>query len=181
MKNLIFVFLVIGATMIFFSCQEDSVIAPVSDQSDQVPVSLAKKPAPNLIGTMYTDFTFTPPTYWNGTVDFGTTGTYSITFFSYDPPRQYSNASPFKEDFIIYELNSDWQDSKNVYLKGWAKGVTTFANNPLDPAKFVSNGKIEEAYGPLEMWDDRNVHSSGNIHWEAQGVPDYGDGTFRIN
>ena len=105
MKNLIFVFLVIGATMIFLGCQEDSVIAPVSDQSDQVPVSLAKaKPSPNLIGTTNCLFSFAnPPIFWKGTIDFGEKGIYGLYFISYDPPRDYSQASPFYEDFVIYD------------------------------------------------------------------------------
>ena len=100
--------------MIFFGCQEDSALSPVSDQNDQVPASLAKKPAPNLIGTTYTPFTFTPPTFWNGTIDFGVYGKYSITFVSHDAPREYSQASPFHEDFIIYELGADWTQPETV-------------------------------------------------------------------
>ena len=180
MKRLILMFLVIGTVLIFFGCQEESALAPELDQSDQVPASLTK-PLPNLIGTANTPFTFTPPTFWNGTVDFGVAGEYSITFISYDPPRQYSQASPFYEDFIIYELGTDWTIPENVYLKGWNAGVVTYANNPPDPCKFLANGKIEEAYGPLEMWQGRNVHIRGIVNWISVGVPQGALGTFRIN
>jgi hypothetical protein len=60
-------------------------------------------------------------------------------------------------------------------------GVVTYANNPLDPAKFVANGQIEEAYGPFASWQGRRVHIRGDVYWIAVGVPERAEGTFRIN
>jgi hypothetical protein len=140
--------------------------------------SLAK---PHLTGHQVTPFTLTPPTFWNGTVDFGEDGKYGLTFVSYDPPRAYSQASPFYEDFYIYELGNP----ANVYLKGWNAGVVTYANNPPDPCKFLANGKVDEAYGPLEEWLGRNVHIRGTVYWIIDPVvgmiPEYAEATFRIN
>ncbi len=79
MKHSNLIFLVIGTVMIFFSCSGDNPMAPNSNQgdpmmatesnsTDQVTISLAKKPSPNLVGTALVDFTFTPPTFWNGTI-----------------------------------------------------------------------------------------------------------------
>ena len=181
MKRLILMFLVIGTVLIFFGCQEESALAPELDQSEQLPAPLAKKPSPSLTGTQALDFTLTPPTFWNGTVDFGVAGKYSITFISHGPPRVYSQASPFYEDFYIYELGATWTNPANVYLKGWNAGVVTYANNPPDPCKFLANGKIEEAYGPLEMWQDRTVHIRGVVNWVTVGLPAGAVGTFRIN
>ncbi len=177
---LFFVFIALSAILIF-SCSVDNPTASEASQSDQGTVSLAKKPSANLTGTVETDFTLTPPTFWNGTIDFGDDGLYSLTFISHGPPRVYSQASPFSEDFIIYELGTDWTIPENVYMKGWNKGVVVYANNPPDTTKFLANGKIEEAYGPLEMWQGRNVHIRGSVTWVTVGLPQGAHGTFRIN
>ena len=180
MKRLIFVFLVIGATLIFFGCSENNSTAPELSQNDLVTNTMAKKPTPNLIGTQVANFTFTPPTFWNGTIDFGGV-LYGITYISHSPPRTYSQASPFEEDFVIYELDTDWTIPENVYMKGWDAGVVTFANKKPEPSKVVANGKIEEAFGPFEMWQGRNVHMSGVVIWTTDGLPKEALVTFRIN
>jgi hypothetical protein len=186
------IFLLIGTAMIFFSCSGDNPMAPKSNQGDPmmaakfnptdlVTTSLAKKPSPNLVGTTNTPFTFTPPTFWNGTIDFGGV-IYGLTFISYDAPRDYSQASPFEEDFIIYEFGTDWTIPANVYLTGWDNGVVTKANRPPDPCKFVANGEVEIANSPFEMWLGRKVHISGIVYWHpTSGLPDYATSTFRIN
>ena len=184
MKLSILVFLVIGATLIFIGCSEKNPSAPGLSQSDQVTNTLAK---PHLIGEQVVPFTFTPPTFWNGTVDFGVDGIYSLTFVSYDAPRAYSQASPFYEDFYIYELGTDWTIPENVILKGWNAGVVTYANNPPDPCNFLANGKVEEAYGDFAEWEDRNVHIRGTVFWnpiphpDLGLLPDHAEATFRIN
>jgi hypothetical protein len=175
-------FLVVLAIMVFFGCSENNTTAPEINQNDQVPASLAK-PLPNLIGTAYTAFTFTPPTFWNGTIDFGVDGKYGLTFISHEEPRGYSQASPYYEDFYIYEEGTDWTIPENVYLKGWNAGVVTYANKNPDPVKFRANGKIDEAYGPFEEWQGRNVHIRGEVIWNDpdNGLPKAALGTFRIN
>ncbi len=75
---LFFVFIAISAILIF-SCSVDNPTASEISQSDQGAISLAKKPSANLTGTVATDFTLTPPTFWNGTIDFGDDGLYSLT------------------------------------------------------------------------------------------------------
>lgn len=183
MKRLIFVFLVIGATMIFFGCSENNSTAPELSQSDLVTNTMAKKPAPNLIGEAVIDFTFTPPTFWNGTIDFGTDGKYGMTFISYDPPRDFSQASPYYEDFYIYELGTDfdWENPTNVVMKGWNAGVVTYANKDPEPVKVRANGEIVEAFGSFKMWESRKVHMQGLVYWESVGLPDVAISTVRIN
>ncbi len=183
MKNSILILLVVGVTMLFAGCSEDNSLTPGSEKSGSVESSLkgTKKPSPTLIGEQYCDFTFTPPTFWNGTVDFGVYGEYGITYISHDAPRGYSQASPFYEDIIIYELGSDWTNPANVRMKGWNAGVVTYANKDPEPVKVVSNGKIEEAYGPLEMWQGCNLHFSGLVFWVDIGIPEGCLGTIRIN
>ena len=186
MKRLIILFLVIGVTLFFFGCSENNSTAPEFDQSGQLTTTLAKKPSPNLIGTAVADFGFIsvdPLIVWQGEIDFGGI-TYGLTFISHGAPRDYSQASPFYEDFIIYEYNTDWTIPANVYMKGWNAGVVTYANKIPDPVKFLANGKITEAYGPFEMWQGRNVHIKGEVVWNLAATPlepDYAESTFRIN
>ena len=179
MKRTILMFLVIGATLIFFGCSEKNPSAPELSQSDQVTNTLAK---PHLTGTAVTLFTFTPPWFWNGTVDFGNGVEYGLKFFSYDPPRTFSQASPYYEDFYIFDLVDG-----TIYLKGWNAGVVTLANNPPEPCNFLANGKVEEAYGDFAEWEGRSVHIRGLVYWALDengvptGLPERAEGTFRIN
>jgi hypothetical protein len=194
MKNLILVFLVIGTGLIFFSCQEDSALAPVADQSDQVPGSLEldKKPSPNLTGTMDLDFdlfaVLPDDPVWVGKITFQGygefDGVYGLRFFHLSPFKDYSQASPFEEYFEIYDLANE----EVVYLGGPDEGVTTLANKPPEPSKYRMNGKIDVANESFEMWLGRHVHMSGVITWQNLGTPEEpayapatAPGTFRIN
>jgi len=183
MKNLILVFLAMGSVLIFFSCQEESALAPELGQSNQVVNSLAK-PLPNLIGEMKLKFTFVHPYFWVGTIDFGDGNKYSMRFETLSDLRGYSQASPFEENFIIYKFETNWTNPDNVYLAGHDEGVTTLANKPPDPCKYRMNGKIDVANVPFEEWLGRNVHMSGVITWQGSAppyAPDTADGKFRIN
>ena len=187
MKKSIFVIFMIGAIVFFFGCQEEAAIAPELNESNQVTNPL-EKPSPNLIGTTYTPFNFPPlpdpggsdiPVFWKGTIVLGE-DTYGIYFLSYTAPREFSQASPFYEEFVIHENN----DEGNIYMKGWNSGVVTNANNPPDdPSNFLANGKITEAYGPLEAWHGCNWHIRGLVFWriDGSGLPDRAEGTCRIN
>jgi len=185
MRHLIYVFLVIGSVLIFFSCQEETAFTPELSQSDQVPapLELAKKPAPNLIGTMELDFTFGDwpvEPVWVGTITFEDYGDFGIRFFHLSPFKEFSQASPFEEYFEIYDII----DESKVYLGGPDAGVTTLANKPPEPTKYRMNGKIEEAIYPFEDWMGRNVHMSGMITWQGSAppyAPYQAPGTFRIN
>ena len=188
MKKLIFIFLFLGIAMLYYSCSDNNPSAPGLNQSDQVVNTLDKKPAPNFIGITNGLFHYPPlpdpggsllPVFWKGTVTFGD-DTYGIYFLSYDAPREYSQASPFYEDFVIHKIG----DEKDVYVKGWNAGVVTNANNPPDdPSKFLANGKIEEAYGPFDGWQGRNIHIRGEVIWrtDGSGLPERAEGTLRIN
>jgi len=187
MYRLILMFLVIVAMTIFLGCSENNTTAPEINQNDQVPVSLAKaKPSANLIGTINCPFNYPPlpdpggselPIFWKGTIDFGE-DIYGLYFISYDAPREYSQASPFYEEFVIHEENNE----ENVLMIGWNSGVVTNANNPPnDPSKFLANGKITEAYEPFEEWQDCNVHIRGLVYWIDVGFPEKAVATFRIN
>lgn len=185
MKKSIFSILVIAASLFFFGCSEDNALLPGSDiQANELESSYkgAKKPAAKLIGTGNVGFTFPPnPNFWNGTIDFGDYGIYGITFISYTAPRDFSQASPFEEDFIIFKLGTDWTISDNVVMRGWNAGVVTYANKAPDPVKFHANGKVEEAYGLLAAWEGCNVHIKGLVYFLAPGLPEKALSTMRIN
>lgn len=186
MKTKILMPILFGACILFFGCSENALTPALDEpaQAEQQEAFLkgAKKPEAKLVGATDVPFTFTPPTFWNGTVDFGDDGIFSLTFISYDPPRDFSQASPFYEDFIIYKLGTDWTLPENVVMKGWNKGVVTYANGLPDPVDFHANGKVMEAYGPLEAWDDCNVHIKGLVYFDASGAfPLKAVGELRIN
>ena len=179
MKNLNLVLILIGAILIS-GCSEDNLVAPgMGDLVDSdAPALKSAKPAPQLIGSTYTPFSFdNPPIFWKGTVDFGDVGVYGLKFVSYDAPRDFSQASPFYEDFYIFDL----ADESIVYMVGWNAGVVTYANKDPEPVKVTANGKVTEAYGPLAGWEDRSIHIDGVVYWIDVGIPEACVGTMRIN
>ncbi|MGB8358444.1 MAG: hypothetical protein WCD55_07490 [Bacteroidales bacterium] len=157
MKTLIKLFFFMAITCLVLSCNKsdiyDEVMEPVLKRADM--------PIPNLVGTM--DLTLSPTSetnYWNGTVDFGNYGEFSIAFFTYTPPRDFSQVYPFEEDFIIYKLGTNWRESENIYLKGSHKGLLKLAKTPIE---FLANGKITEAYFSLAFCMGRTYHSKGTV------------------
>ena len=177
MKHINLVLVLIGAILIF-GCSEDNLISPVTGDPVVSDASTLKKPGPHLTGSTYCDFSFTtPPIFWKGTVDFGNVGLYGLKFISHGPPRDFSQASTFHEDFIIFDLT----DESIVYMTGWNSGVMTLANQDPDPIKFVANGKVKEAYGPLAGWEGRSVHIDGLVYWIDVGIPEKAIATIRIN
>jgi hypothetical protein len=169
MKLSILVFLVIGATLIFFGCSENNPSAPGLSQSDLVTHTLAK---PHLTGTTDTDFTGVFPYFWVGTIIIDDV-TYGLRFESVGPPPPLPpRAFVFKERFEIWD-----EEFNTLYLAGTDDGVLNYGNS-----KFVMNGEVEVANEPFEMWMGRNVHISGTVFWEIYPVlPDYALATFRIN
>lgn len=183
MKIKIFVLLIVGVLMLFTGCQQENAFSPQAIQNDQMPadLTLAKKPAANLRGTM--DLFFYPDNpVWRGTITFEEYGVYGMRFFHLSPFKEYSQASPFEEYFEIYDLTN----TSYVYLGGPDAGVTTLANKPPDPCKYRMNGEIAETKPPFEEWLGRHVHMSGEITWQflpgvEEPVPATAPGIFRIN
>jgi hypothetical protein len=169
MKLSILVFLVIGATLIFFGCSENNPSAPGLSQSDQVTHTLAK---PHLTGTTDADFTGVFPYFWVGTIIIDDV-TYGLRFESVGPPPPLPpRAFVFKERFEIWN-----EDFSILYLAGTDDGVLNYGNS-----KFVANGEVDVANFPFEMYLGRNVHISGTVIWEIFPVlPDQAIGTLRIN
>ena len=168
MKLSILVFLIIGATLIFWGCSENNPSAPELSQSDQVTHTLAK---PHLTGTIYCDFTGAYPYFWVGTIIIDGV-TYDLRFKSLGDPPSPPRANTFEEEF---EISND--GFTTLLLQGPNAGVLNYGNS-----KFVANGEIEVANDPFEMWLGRNVHINGIVFWEIYPMlPDYCTGTFRIN
>jgi hypothetical protein len=177
MRNSILIFLVIGIVMIFIGCSENNALNLGLSQNDQIINTLAKKPAPNLTGEAHTPFSLNnPPFFWSGIVVFDG-DTYGITYETLTELRNYSSASPFSENWVVYEEGNPG----NVYMRGSNHGLSNTAQIP-DPTPFVGNGTVEEAYGSFEMWLGRNVHEQGLIYWKSDGsIPDSASFTIRIN
>jgi len=139
-----------------------------SDIYDKVSEPIRKRadiPIPNLVGTM--DLTLSPTSetnFWNGTIDFGDNREFNIAFFTYSPPRDYSQVYPFEEDFIIYKLGTNWTDPENIYLKGSHKGLLKLIKSPIE---FLANGKITEAYFSLAFCKGRTYHSKGTVDFNS--------------
>ena len=179
--KLIFIML-LSVTCLFIGCENDaapseSIIASVDDYD-------LAKPLPRLVGDAQTKITFTPPTFWNGTVDFGDHGMYGLTFFSFGPPIIFGQSSHFEEEFIIYKLNSDWVNNPDdIYIKGWNKGIVALANKVPEETNVNANGKIVDASGPFEGWQNRPVHLKGIVVWakDGSGMPAASIITVQIN
>ena len=189
MKKLILVFLFLGIAIFYISCSDNNPSAPELNQTDQVSNTLAKKPAPTLIGEMelFFDLTAVPPDdpVWVGTITFEDYGTYGMRFYHLlSSVGVIGQVNQFEEIFEIYDLG----DESIVYLSGPDEGVVPLANKPPSDTKFMANGKVEFATGIFEDWIGRNTHMSGVVIWQILNTPDgqvaapySAPGTFRIN
>ena len=177
MKNLI-VLCLLGISILLSACYEDPMISEFSNE-----LKGAKKPAPSMVGAGECIFTFTPPAFWNGIIDFGDAGEYKITFISLgEGPRDFSQASPFEEDFVIYEINADWPPSESdIVLTGHHSGVVMYANKLPEPSKAVANGKVTLANSPLDEWMGCTTHFNAYVNWLEPGIPTGAVFTVRIN
>ena len=174
MKKLII--LLIGASMLFAGCSRDNFLLPDLDDNAQPNPELKKasKPIPNIVGAMDLTLSPTSPTnLWNGTIDFGEYGKFSIAFFTLTPPPEnFEGVYLFDENFIVYKgTGLDWNVPENVVLKGSHKGRLVFANTFPESVKLNANGKITEAYAPLEKCMGRTFHAKGDVFFSSVPVP----------
>ena len=180
MKRLILIFSLIGTVLIFFGCQEESALAPELDQSLQVTNSLAIKPAPSLTCTTEYDFFGHLGIFdgqgrllgWKGTISGDIEGV--IQWWMVIPMSTTGQASHFESRFEI------WNAAETELLLAGDDAGTTTARHGKNSV-WRANGIVTEAYGEFENWNGRRVHEGGHFTWAAPGLPDHGDGTFRIN
>ena len=176
----LFLVVAMGVGMVGCTDNAEPLVAPDNQavtQSSQVTNTLAKKPLPNLRGTIALVFTPIPPYFWNGTLTIDGE-TYGLRFKSIGegpppPPR----AFVFEERFEIWD---DVGFAADLLLEGPNHGVVSNANST-----FRANGKVELANGDFVDWLGRNIYESGIITWQTLPgrivIPAGATGTFRIN
>jgi hypothetical protein len=180
MKRLIFMFLIIGATMIFFGCSENNPTAPELFQSDQVTTTLAKKPAPTLKGTTVYDFVGHLGEVdaegrllaWKGTISGDINGV--IKWWMVVPFDVTGQVSHYEDRFEI------WNAEETVLLLAGDEAGTTTARHGKN-SNWRTNGTVTEVGPGFEDWIGRPEHCEGHFTWAAPGLPDHGDGTFKVN
>ena len=181
MKNRIFILFVLAAFTLFSACSEESGFLPDPVETEDASyLKGAKKPTSALIGQQECGMDFST-FYFVCTIDFGDLGVFSVSFVPYGPPRTYSQANVFEEDFFVHYLDSDFSNPENVVMAGNVKGTHTLANQIPDPTKFITNGKVIEACGPFADWEGCNVHTTGSVTWTPEGIPILIESTWRIN
>lgn len=176
MKSLIGIFLFVGIAMLYISCSDNNPSAPGLNQSDQVTNILDKKPAANLNGIVLATFVFDPSSgsdiSWVGTIDFEGYPTYQIVFHSVGAELR-GKSFHFAESWEIFN------SSGALLLAGADEGVEPPLNENKETQKFMSNGVVEVANAPFEMWLGRSVHQGGVVFSDETGT--YASGTLRIN
>jgi len=176
MKSLIVVLLFLGIAMFYFGCSDSTPSGPNLGQNDQVTATLDKKPAPNLIGIVYATLVYDPESgsdvSWVGTIDFDGYPTYDIIFHAGEGSEVRGKTFHFKESFEIFNNSA-------LLLAGSDEGVEPPANENKGTENFMSNGVIDVANAPFEMWLGRNLHQSGVVFSDETGT--YASGTLRIN
>ena len=188
MKSSHLVFLLMGIALFYLGCSDEGPTIANLENSGQVTESeliadggmagsLLKKPSPTLTAAMYIAFVGPGPIPWDGEIEFEGYGRYGMRFYNLSgPPRGFSQASPFREYFEIYDLT----DPSVIYLAGTDAGIVNFAIN-----RVTMNGEVEVANAPFEMWLARRVHASGHISWktlpDGTVMPDSTLATCRLN
>lgn len=170
MKTLAKLSFLIVITCHIMSCSE----SVIYDQSSEPHLKSANVLTPNIVGSM--DLILSPTSLtnlWNGTIDFGDYGEYSIAFFTLTPPPvNFEGVYLFDEDFIVYKgTGLDWEVTENVVLKGSHKGRLVFANTFPESVKLDANGKITEAHAPFEKCMGRTVHAKGTVFFTSVPAP----------
>ena len=178
MKTLLIMFLIIGTSLLFFGCSDESALAPELGQSGQVSNFLAKKPISD--STEY-DFVaglgITDPQgrllAWKGTISGDINGV--IKWWMDGTTMTYTGqASHYEDRFEI------WNADETVLLMAGDEAGTTTARLGKN-SNWRTNGTVSEVGPGYEDWLGRNNHAEGHFTWAVPGLPDHGTGTFRIN
>jgi hypothetical protein len=177
MKALLIMFLVIGTSLLFFGCSDESALAPELGQSCQVTNFLAKKPISDS-----TDYDFVGHLGildgegrllgWIGTISGDINGV--IKWWMVPPMSYTGQASHYEDRFEIWNA-----DTTVLLLAGDEAGTTTARHGKN--SNWRTNGTVSEVGPGYEDWLGRNNHAEGHFTWAAPGLPDHGTGTFRIN
>jgi hypothetical protein len=181
MKNRTLIFILLAAVTLFTACSEENPMLPDPiEEQEEAYFKGAKKPMPELIGEQECMLDFSTFMFVC-TIDFGDLGEYAITYISHGPPRDYSQANVFEEDFFIHYLDTEFSQPENQVMVGKVRGTHTLANQIPEPTKYITNGKVHKAYGPFEDWEGCNIHTSGTCYWTPEGIPITIENKWRIN
>ena len=140
----------------------------------------AEKPSPPLTGITEYDFVGDLGIIdaegrllaWEGTISGDIEGV--VKWWMVWPPSATGQVSHFVERFEI------WNADETVLLLGVEEAGTTTVR-PGKTAVWRANGIVTEASEEFQNWIGSHTHNSGDATWAAPGVPDHGDGIFRIN
>ena len=199
MKRSILIFMVIGVSIIFFGCsqdtfldseldQSDQVAAPELYQTDQAPASLAK-PAPSLTSTITYNFVGALGIFdtegrllvWHGEIHGDIEG---VILWWFDLTGS-QETGLVKHYVSRWEIWSDYSlENENseavLLLAGDSEGTT--ATPPGKDGIWRGKGIVTEASEKFEDWIGRQTYEGGSVTWAIPGVlPVDGEGIFRIN
>ena len=177
MKALPIMFLIIGTSLLFLGCSDESALAPELGQNDHMLTSLAKKPISD--STEY-DFVGHLGIFdaegrllgWQGTISGDINGV--IKWWMVLPMSYTGQASHYEDRFEI------WNAAETELLLAGDEAGTTTARHGKN-SNWRTNGTVTEVGQGFEDWLGRQEHSEGHFTWAAPSLPDHGTGTFRIN
>ena len=149
----------------------------------------AQKSAPSLTGT--TNYIFTgaddPPTVdaegrvlcWKGPISGDIEGVI-LWWFDMDRFVTTGQVSHWVNRWEIWSGDPlENPEAVVLLLAGDEAGTTTAP--PGEDGFWWGKGIVTEASAEFEVWIGRQMYDGGNFTWAAPGLPDCGEGTFRIN
>ena len=143
----------------------------------------AKKPAPSLTGTTEYDFFGHLGIFdeegrllaWEGTISGDIEGV--IQWWMVVPMATTGQVSHYGVAGARWEI---W-DGDDLLLAGYEAGSTTVRHGKN--SVWRANGIVTDVSPGFEDWIGRQVHDGGHFTWDEDipGLPDHGEGTFRVN
>ena len=134
----------------------------------------ANKPAPSLRCTI----TYVWMPGWEGTISGDIEG-YIIWPPGTEPMRFAGQTSHYVGRFEIWSDDPDVDPGAILLLTGEGAGSTTVRHGKN--SIWRTNGIVTGASDDYADWIGRRVHQGGWFTWAEPGVPEYGEGIFRVN
>jgi len=149
----------------------------------------AQNPAPSLTGATKYDFfgADDPPTVdaegrvlcWKGPISGDIEGV-MLWWFDMDRFVTIGQVSHWVDRWEIWSDDPlENPEAAVLLLAGDEAGTTTAP--PGEDGFWWGKGIVTEASTEFEVWIGRQMYDGGNVKWAAPGLPDCGEGTFRIN
>ncbi|UCD40506.1 MAG: SgcJ/EcaC family oxidoreductase, partial [Candidatus Bathyarchaeota archaeon] len=149
----------------------------------------AQKSAQSLTGTTAYDFfgADDPPTVdaegrvlcWKGSISGDIEGVI-LWWFDMDRFVTIGQVSHWVDRWEIWSDDPLENPEEAVLLLAGDEAGTTTAP-PGEDGFWWGKGIVTEASAEFEDWIGRQMYDGGNVTWAAPGLPDCGEGTFRIN